>query len=120
MSWNAVHRDPRAELLCTAREDHTDFVTVGHQDSNGPALLELLELGLIEIYSKVRWDLPDDTRVVLGSREAAAAIRNEINWDLERETMRFGFQITELGERAAAAEAFHIGPDGKMTVWPPA
>ena len=58
-AWYSVHRDARAELLCTAREDPTQFVEIrDNRDSLIPALRELARLRLIEFFELDRWDMP--------------------------------------------------------------
>ena len=112
--WYSAHRDARAEVLCTAREDDTQLVHISA--SLMPALRELARLGLIEFFELERWDLPREAARRVPTAEASALLDIPARWDAESDKPRLLFGLTEKGLRAAEAEAFHFN-DGRFVDW---
>jgi len=105
-------------MLCTAAEDRTALVSIGaHRGLWIRALIELLRLGLIEIWSLPQWDAPEDDWRALSADEGREALSDDRNWDLTTEKRRIAFGITPLGIEARDIWAFHHTQDGFVD-WP--
>ena len=115
--WYSAHRDARAELLCTAREDDTHLVHIRiNKDEWIPALRELARLQLIEFFELESWDAPREQWHPIAAAEASALLEIPGRWEPESGEPRVVFAITEKGLRAAEAEAFHFN-DGRFIAW---
>ena len=115
--WYSAHRDARAEMLCTAREDVTQLVEI-RQDRVAflPALRELARLGLIQFFVLDHWPPVTENMRSLPISDALIVLEDPARWDPADANPRIIFATTEKGDRAARAEAFHFNK-GRFVEW---
>ena len=114
-AWKSAHRDPRAEMLCSAHEGTLLIEIYADRPLWLLALRELLDRGLIEFYNEstsVEVDphgLRRRSQDLVDASEAVAALEDQATWlPDEQRPLDVGFRTTPTGEQAVAQEAYHF------------